>query len=81
MIALQHTCEPATAEHRLDILRQEEIDRRIEDAKYLPGGHRIGGHTPVALVKPRHVGLTRRGTCLVAYGHQPLAGGIPGCLG
>ena len=59
MIAPQHTCEPATAEYRLDILRQEEIDRRIEDAKYLPGGHRIGGHTPAALVKPRHVGLTR----------------------
>ena len=59
MIAPQNTCEPATAEHRLDILRQEEIDRRIEDAKYLPGGHRIGGHTPTALVKPRHFGLTR----------------------
>ena len=59
MIAPQSTCEPATAEHRLDILRQEEIDRRIEDAKYLPGGHRIGGHTPAALVKPRHFGLTR----------------------
>ena len=58
MFASKHTCGPATAEHRLDILRQEEIDRRIEDSNYLTGGHRIGGSTPAALVKPRHVGLT-----------------------
>lgn len=58
MIASKRTRGPATAEHRLDILRQEEIDRRIEEAKYPTGGHRIGGHTPGALLKPRHVGLT-----------------------
>ena len=58
MIASKHTCGSATAEHRLDILRQEEVDRKIEEAQYPPGGHRIGGQTPAALLKPRHVGLT-----------------------
>ena len=58
MIASKHTYGAATAEHRLDILRQEEIDRKIEEAKYPTGGHRIGGPTPAALLKPRHVGLT-----------------------
>ena len=58
MIASKHTYGPAAAEHRLDILRQEEIDRRIEEAQYPTGGHRIGGPTPSSLLKPRHVGLT-----------------------
>jgi hypothetical protein len=58
MIASKFTCEPATAEHRLDILEQEEIDRKIEEAKCLTGGHRIGNSTPASLLKPRHVGLT-----------------------
>ena len=58
MIASKHMCGSASAEHRLDILRQEEIDRKIEEAKYPTGGHRIGGPTPAALLKPRHVGLT-----------------------
>ena len=58
MIAWNRTCGPATAEHRRDILRQEETDRKIEEAKYPTGGHCIGGPTPAALLKPRHVGLT-----------------------
>lgn len=58
MIAPKQTCEPATDEHRLDILRQEEIDRRIEEAQYPTGGHCIGRCAPAALLKPRHVGLT-----------------------
>ena len=58
MIASKHTYDAATAEHRLDILRQEEIDRKIEEAEYPTGGHCIGGPTPASLIKPRHVGLT-----------------------
>ena len=58
MIALKHPRGSATAEHRLDILRQEEIDRKIEESTYPTGGHCIGGPTPAALLKPRHVGLT-----------------------
>ena len=54
----KHTGEPATADHRQNILRQEEIHRKIEEAKYLTGGHRLGDATPGALLRPRHVGLT-----------------------
>ena len=58
MRASKHTCGPTTAEHRLDVLWQEEIDRRIEESEYPTGGHRVGSTSPAAPLKPRHVGLT-----------------------
>ena len=58
MITSKHTSRPATAEHRLDVLWQEEIDRNIEEIEYPTGGHRIGSATPTAPLRPRHVGLT-----------------------
>lgn len=58
MIASKHTCGSATAQHRLDVLRQEEIDRELEEATRLTGGHRLGGTAPATLLAPRHAGLT-----------------------
>ena len=58
MRASKHTCGSATAEHRLNILRQEEIDRQTEEAEYPTGGYRLGDASSAALLRPRHVGLT-----------------------
>ena len=58
MRASNHTCGPATAEHRQNILRQEEIDRKIEEAEYPTGGCRLGDASSTTLLRPRHVGLT-----------------------
>jgi len=58
MIASKHACGSAAAEHRLNILRQEEIDREVEEATRLTGGHQLGGTAPAALLAPRHAGLS-----------------------
>jgi len=58
MITSKQQRRSATDEHRLEILRQEEIDRKIEEAEFLTGGHQIGSPTTAALRKPRHMGLT-----------------------
>ena len=58
MRASKHLCGPATAEHRLNMLRQEENDRKIEEIEYPTGGHRVGDGTSIAPLRPRHVGLT-----------------------
>ena len=58
MRASKHTYVTATAEHRLNILRQEEADRQIEEAEYPTGGHCVGIPAPSVSLRPRHVGLT-----------------------
>ena len=58
MRASKHPGERATDEHRQNILQQEEIDRSLEQADYLSGGHCVGSGASLAPLRPRHVGLT-----------------------